>query len=351
MSVAEELIVQIKTEGVDAAESGLDTLTESVSEVTDTIKEGGRELTEFVGSFRGSMAALLAGVVVVAAGLANAIPIIGELLAAFGAVATSVGIKIDEFLRPYLQDAVDEIYNIADAIDEAEGPMDVINALLENLSGTLVLVVGLFGALKAGMAALAATGLGGALSALAGFLKLILLNVAGTLLFFGRLVLMAVSLKVAIAALVAIIAAFAIAYIFDIGNTRDMTHKALGVMKEAWESFMELLGSLWSKAKQALADFASGLEDWASGLAADAKQYGKDLINGFIQGIREDMPLVDRALDFAGIDAGTGGGMQQINGSRMRQEYGMNAPVMIDGRDMSDRTARYRGDTLSRRGL
>jgi len=351
MSVAEELIVQIKTEGVDAAESGLDTLTESVSEVTNEIKEGGRELTEFVGSFRGSMAALLAGVVVVAAGLANAIPIIGELLAAFGAVATSVGIKLDEFLRPYLSDAVDEIYNVADAIDEASGPLDVINALLDNLSGTLILVVGLFGALKAGMMALAATGLGAALSALLGFLKLILLNVAGTVLFFGRLAVMALSLKAAILILVAAVAAFAAAYILDIGDTRDMTHEAIGIMKEAWEGFIDLLGDLWNKAKAALADFAAGLKEWAVGLAADAKQYGKDLVDGFIQGIREDMPLVDRALDFAGIDAGTGGGMQQINGSRMRQEYGMNAPVMIDGRNMTDRTARYRGDTLSRRGL
>jgi len=190
------------------------------------------------------------------------------------------------------------------------------------------------------------------LMALAGFFTFLLSPFSFTLLFFGRLVLMAVSLKVAIAALVAIIAAFAIAYIFDIGNTRDMTHKALGVMKEAWEGFMDLLGNLWSKAKAALADFAAGLKEWAVGLAADAKQYGKDLIDGFIQGIREDMPLVDRALDLAGIDAGGDtGGMQQISGSRMRQEYGMNAPVMIDGRNVSDRTARYRGDTLSRRGL
>jgi len=347
MSVAEELIVQIKTEGVDIANDGLDSLTESFSDLVEEVREGSAGLTDFIGGFRGALGAILAGIAVVAGGLASQIPIISELLAGLGAVATAVGLKIDEALRPSLAGVVDELFDFATAIMEAEDSSDIISAVVDNFRAALVVLAALLAILGGVGLAFSglASGLGFVSTAILAVVKGIALLITGVAGLLG--------IPVILAAVLVALAAFAAAWLLDIGDTREITEKAVQMIEDAWDSFIDYLGGLWNKAKTALGEFATGIEQWAAGLADRAVQYGKDIIDGMIEGIREAIPGLDYVLDNVGFNNNNSlpPAGPAPSGTQLSQDFGMSTGVMLDGRDVSDRTARYRVDAAYRRGL
>jgi len=344
MSVAEELIVQVRTEGIDIAQDGLSNLSEAVGDFVEEVKEGSAELTDFIGGFRGALGAIVAGLAVVAGGLASQIPIVSELLAGLGAVATAVGLKIDEKLRPFLSDVVESLYDLSTAIMEADDMGDIFNALTSNVLGAVAVMLSLITVLAGVGLAIkgAAAGLG-AIGALFGLLK-------GIVVGFIGVVAGILGIPVWLAAVVVAVAAFAAAWLLDIGSTREITADVVAKIKELWDGFVEYVSGLWDRIKAYFQNLEDRFNAWVDGLVADAKQWGKDIIDSMIEGIRESIPGLDFVLDRVGFNNNAPAAPQPSNTSLSR-DYGMSPNMYLDGRDVSNRTARYRVDNARRRGL
>jgi hypothetical protein len=153
-----------------------------------------------------------------------------------------------------------------------------------------------------------------------------------------------------LAAVLVAVVAFAAAWALDIGSTREITADVVAKIKGLWDGFVEYISGLWDKAKSAFNTFHDKLDAWVDGLVADAKQWGKDVIDSMIEGIRESIPGLDFVLDRVGFNNNAPAAPQPSNTSLSR-DYGMSPNMYLDGRDVSNRTARYRVDNARRRGL
>lgn len=131
------LLVKISPEGADETNRELREVSETFEETADSAQEDADRLEGFARQWRGAMAVIVAGLGVASAGLLSKVPVIQDSLLGLSAVMESVGLSIDEVLRPGLSDFNDALFDLAIAIDEADSSTRAFVGIL----GTLIAVV------------------------------------------------------------------------------------------------------------------------------------------------------------------------------------------------------------------
>jgi phage-related protein len=364
MATAEELIVAIRSEGVGETQQDLEGVERSMEETAESAGESAEELEGFSERFAGAMGAAVAALAVGAAGLLSQVPVLGEAFAGLGAIVDAVALKMDDTLRPVIGPITNQLFEWANAINEAEGPLGTLIGIIGTVASVLAVALG--GAIAFGAAFSAASA---AIGTAIGVITTVGSVIAG-------LITTIVSLPVVLAAVIAALIAFAVAYLTNWKGTRDKTNAIIG---EIIDFVVGGFKTLASKALTAVSNFAadvrewfaglaSDLSAWASDLAGDAREWGASLIERFIAGIRSAIGRLQNFLsdlrniganvgidvpDLGGVGGGGGGGTGAGGGpgGGPRFRGAGTGGQQIDGRQLTESTGRYRSGPSRRQGL
>jgi phage-related minor tail protein len=332
MPTAEELTVALRSEGASETQSDLQGVQDQFQETTNTTESAADEMSRFSTEFSGAMQAAVAGLAVAATGLLSQVPVVGELFAALAAVVEAVAIQMDEVLRPVLSPLADAFYNFAGAIFENE------------LLGTLTGIVGALGSLAA-IAAAVITGIAKAGAVIGTFASTSagVVSILGTIgsAIAGVAAAIASLPAVVIAAIGVLVAALA-AYALNIGGFRDKVN--------------QFAADIWTFLKSGFSDLGESLMEWGRGIASDAYEWGRDLIENMIDGIQSGIGrLRDLLPDLSGVDfdISNGGGVTSGRAAEASTFTSRsNSSVFnIDGRRLDERTGRFGRSSTSRRGV
>jgi hypothetical protein len=369
MVTAEELTVAIKSEGVGETRDDIEGIERSMEETAEATGDSAEKLEGFSENLAGVASAAVAGLAVATAGILSQVPILRENFAALGAIVDAFAFRLDGVLRPALTGINQVLFEFANAVFNAEGPLGV----LADAVSVLVPLLGIGGGLALGIAkivavlnalgvtAITVSSVTAQLSGILGVLAGVASSVAGAIQIFlagfGKIVLIIGSVisgisatTAALAVLAAAVVGFAAAYITNFKGVRDTTNRVLG---NALDTFVS---------------FAGDLTEWAGNLASDAFNWGRNLVQGFINGIQS---LIGRVRSFlgdlrdvggsVGISVpslggalGGGGGGGGGGGNVTRSPFGgsgIGRRAQIDGRTLTESTGRYRSDPSRRRGL
>lgn len=358
----EELVVRARPEGLDETAEGFEEMEEGLEETSSTMEETSSGMQSIQNRLQGAMGAIVAGVAVAVGFLTTQVPIIGELLAGFGAIIEVLGFRLDGLLRPALGGVVDTLFEWANALAEADGMLGLLVDGLLLLGVAIAAIVAgflLFTNIILPIAGILAT-VGAGLATLAGI-------IAGVVASIGAI---PIILGVVIAALVAFVAA----YLLNWRGTRDKTNEIVGGIFEdvtAWFS------NLWGRLTTVASNIASDVTDWFSdlrsrvstvftNLISDARSWGRNIINRLIEGIRavagrlqstvENLPVIGGMIE-AGVDVGSalvsgdfsvGDAGDAVSG--FAADRGITVSNFMDGRRVDDVTGRFGKDKTVRRG-
>jgi hypothetical protein len=364
MSVtAEELVVAIRSENVGETVDDLENVERSMEDTAESAGDSAEQLEGFSERFRGAMAAAVAALTLGVAGLASSIPVVGELFAGLGAILDALLFQVDQLARQMGVDGLSTAaFELAGAIYELDGAAG-------DLVGAWTVLATVVTSALAGLAAYAVQTLGvvGALSALGGVLKAAAVAIGG---FIAGLS----AATVAIAAAIAAVVAFAAAYITNFRGVRDKTNAIIGQIidfvvsgfKKFGTMALKALGGFVDQGVRAFNEFAAAVSEWAAGLAEDAFEWGKNLIENFIRGIRaiigrlrgflSDLGEIGASVgidipDLGSLGGGGGGGGGGSGRLPFRGGGTGTGGAQIDGRQLTESTGRYRSDPGRRRGL
>lgn len=388
MATAEELIVAIRSEGVSDTRQDLEGIEDAMEQTAESAGDSAEQLEGFTQRFQGALSAAVAGLTIGVGALVSTIPVVGEIMSGLFAIFEAFGFQIDQLARQLGAGGLtNAFFMAAEAIFELDGAL-----------GDIAAVIGIF--LTAALSAAAAVAAWAVKTmgfvAAAKALGSVLLTAAGSVAtFVAGLGAIGAALAVALAAL----AAFVVAYALDLGNVRDTTDRILG---QVWGFFVALASDLKSWAGGLASDafawgtdaigrllagvtsgasalwewftgLASGLASWASDLASDAFEWGTNIVQNIIDGIKALIGrLKDKLADLQNIapsvnvqlpDIGGGGSVNGtsttsggggIAGTAQRifsGSGGGGGSTVLDGRQLTESTGRYRTDPNRRRGL
>jgi uncharacterized membrane protein YgcG len=363
MSVtAEELVVAIRSENVGETVEDLENVERSMDDTAESAGDSAEQLEGFSERFAGAMSAAVAALAVGAAGLLSQVPVLGEAFGGLAALVSAIAFQMDGVLRPVLTPITNQFYEWANAIFEADGVLGDIIGVLATVASILAIV---------GVAAVKLGVTWGAVTAAAGTVASVLATVAGVV---GTVIGAIVSLPAAIAVAIAAIVAFAAAYLTNWRGTRDKTNKIIGEIidfvvsgfKKFGTMALKALGGFVDQGVRAFNEFAAAVSEWAAGLAEDAFEWGKNLIENFIRGIRaiigrlrgflSDLGEIGASVgidipDLGSLGGGGGGGGGGSGRLPFRGGGTGTGGAQIDGRQLTESTGRYRSDPGRRRGL
>ena len=196
----QELVVRAVPEGVSDTVDGLGEMTDQVEDSTDQMDEQASSMADLSKEFAGGVKTAAVGLAVAAGSLLSQVPVLGEVFDGLFAIVEAVAFQMDSVLRPALSGVTDFLFDIADAIFEADGGFgDII--------GTLASV-------------------GGAAGILLGVLKLLGVALTGPLL--GGIALVAGA-----------IAALWLAWRENFGGIRDVAQDTIDNVSERFSDFVE----------------------------------------------------------------------------------------------------------------
>jgi hypothetical protein len=363
MPTAEELIVAIRSEGVSETQGDLEGVEQSMEETADSAGDAADDLEGFSERFQGAMNAAVAALAIGAAGLLTQVPVLGELFAGLAAIVAALGFQVDQLARSLGAGGLTAaMFELSNAIFEAEGAWgDFIGvvttvASVAAIAAAAALKFGVTWATVSSAAGTAASALGTVAAVIAGIV--------------GGITAATAALAIAIAAIVA----FAAAYLTNWRGTRDKTDAILSdiasIVTSAFNDFvsnsLQKLES-WKDTIAAVLTLAgAAFMSWAEGLVSDARAWGTNLIESFIDGIKA---ALDRLKDWLGdlrdvgakvginvpsvgnLGGGGGGGGGGGPTGRPAPSGGGGGDTFLDGRSVSESTGRYREDPSRRRGL
>lgn len=362
---AEELIVAIRSEGVNETVDDLEGVGREMEDTAETAGDSADELEDFAARFQGAMAAAVAGLAVGVAGLASSIPVLGEQFAGLSAIFQAFALQIDQLLRDLGAGGLTGLlFETANAINNLEGTAG-------DLAGAFAIIGAVVGSAATGVALYAVKVMGAkaAVLALVGAVKTAAVTIGA---FVAGLSLLTVGLAAAVAAVVA----FAVAYLTNFRGVRDTTNEIIGNIVSSVVSGFTTLGSkallavvsFANNVRDAFSDLGESLSSWAGNLADDARAWGRNLIQNFIEGIKSALGTLQEWLNElqnvganVGVDVpdlggvGGGGGSGRAGGMSGRPAFraggtGTRAS-QIDGRQITESTGRYRSDPNRRRGI
>jgi len=413
MPTVEELILEIRGEGVGETKDDLEGVEESMDDTAESAGDSAEELEGFSNRFQGAMTAAVTALAVGAAGLLSQVPVLGEAFGGLGAIVDAVALKMDETLRPAISDVTDELFKISGKINDSEGESSNLIGQFGTLAASAGLVTGALAALGFTIAGPLGLAIAGITAAIALLLTAWETNFAGiqditkeainsikqrfnsfieTVGPPVRRFLNKISnlfqnnsgkIKGAIAFAFRTSLAIIETVIDGILTALEVVIQLLdGDFKGAWQSIKDFIGrmvGLWGPlvseaadtVKEILGKLAQAFADWAGGLADDAVDFGMSVIEGFVQGIKDalnnagaflDDVAATVGIDLPDVDAlGTGDatlGSGVAAGSSADRAFsgfssggGTSGGQQIDGRQLTESTGRYRTDPSRRRGL
>lgn len=365
MSVDVAEIVVRATSEIDDAEKGLDDVEEGVSDAKEEMDDAADSFGDLQKRFTGAFGAIAAGVAASSGFMLQTIPVLQETMSALGASIQSVGLRLDEIIRPAFQRVNDLIFSFADFMHDAEGATGM---LANGIAVLAPIVVGIAGALATW--AVKAFGVIGALAKLGGAVKI----AAGALLTLLKVGVALISWPVALAAGLALLAfmfrseiANAVGVALDaltdiaswfIDAASDAVNWGADLVRGWASGFMSWVG----RATDRVRNLAGRVRDIFTSLVESAVDWGRDLIRRFISGITSNALRVGDAIggielaggvtvgDVAGeiganVEAGADAGGEFIGG------VGNGAAnVFLNGRKVSDENGRFSKSRLTRRG-
>ena len=415
MPTAEELIVAIKSEGVGETQEDLEGVESSMEDTADAAGDSADQLEGFSERFAGAMGAAVAALAVGAAGLLAQVPVLGEAFSGLAAIVDAVSFQMDSVLRPAMSDVTDTLFEIANAIFEADGSLADLIGTLGTLGGVAGLVAGAMLALGISLTGPVGIALATITAAVAAFavmwetnfgnIRSIAMNafrrIQSRIQRFVNVVQPIINDFITftsalwdkygddIMSVVRLAFRTSFAIISTILDTILTTVQvALQVLSGDWEgafnSIVNFLRRNTARWEPIISDAVGGIMDvftglasdivsWADGLADNAAQWGKDLIDSFISGIESKIQDLRDILsefediaavvgvdvpEFDGFGGGGGSGLGSESGGRGGGGGGRFAPrntrtggTRIDGRQLTESTGRYRSDPGRRRGL
>lgn len=387
----ETLVVRARPEGVDETAGEIGRLESSVGDTTDAMDDQGEEMQAISRRWQGAMQAIVAGLAVAAAGLLSKVPVVGELFGGLEAVISAVAFQMDQVLRPALQPVTDALFDLSEAIFEAEGP----TAWLIGALGSVAAVAGLAAGLIASYGFVTG-GLAGAWSALAGAASFVASAIAAVASSTAIAIAGAFALAFAIGTLLGLIGT----WILDTLGVLDAVERLGEVLSEGLPEWltdaMLAIGSIGFGMMAMLGAAIIGFirDDWQGALEEGAAMF--EIFRGAI--MRTAERLKDGVIDFfsdlgsavaaafrQAFDAaipssislpsttiagqtigggtldlpqlGSGGARSRGGGSANSGDDGgflaggsSEIAVMLDGRRVDEATRKFRGEEGSRRG-
>lgn len=283
MVTVEELVVKATPEGISEVEDGLEGMEEKAEETTDSIEEQSSVLGDMSDKFEGAMGAIVAGFAVVTAGLLSRIPVLGTAASGLGAILDALGIKISQTLSPALTPLTNKMFELARAINNADGPLGTI---IGAIGSAIVVITGL----AAGV--LAAVKAWGLLTAAYAAVK-----AAGAVVVsaIGTVVAAVGAIPLILAGVIAAILGFALAYKNNWFGVRDTTNEVINkIVYFVRNGFRVMLGKarkllkkFVKKAKKKFNKVKNNTVSTFNDLIDSATQFGKDLVSNFADGIRD----------------------------------------------------------------
>jgi len=333
MPTAEELLVAIRSEGVDETRGDLEGVEQSMENTAETAGDSAEQLEGFSEQFQGAMTAAVAALAVGVAGLASQVPVLGGLFSGVKAVVSAVAFQMDQVLRPVLQPLTQGFFKLSGAIMDMDGAAgdaigivaSIVSAIIGIGAAVGAVAVQIFGFSTVWGAVSSAVGT--AVSAIVGFIG---------------------GIPLAIAAAIAAVVGFAAAYLTNFRGVRDATNR---IVSDAISFIVNGFKSV-----------TSDLAKWASDLAGDMYEWGKQAIQRFIDGLKSLIDRVRNLITDLGADVrvalggdatlnngGGGDNVTTFNEAVGAGSYGADA--QIDGRQLSESTGRYRADPSRRRNI
>jgi len=120
MVTAQEIVVAVTSEGAEQTKQDVEDVEQSMGGVAGNVGQAADELGGFATKFAGAMTAVLGGLAVATAGLLSQVPVIRELFGGLGAVIDGLAFQLDQKLRPSIQPLTDELYDLSAALFEGD---------------------------------------------------------------------------------------------------------------------------------------------------------------------------------------------------------------------------------------
>jgi hypothetical protein len=380
MPTAEELLVAIRSEGVDETRGDLEGVEQSMENTAETAGDSAEQLEGFSEQFQGAMTAAVAALAVGVAGLASQVPVLGGLFSSVKAVVSAVAFQMDQVLRPVLQPLTQGFFKLSAAIMDMDGAAGDAIGIVASIVSAIVGIGAAVGAVAVQIFGFStvwgavSSAVGTAVSAIVGFIG---------------------GIPLAIAAAIAAIVGFAVAYLTNFKGIRDTTNRIIGqVVDFVVDGFMSLASTGLKIITDFLKfvvdrffDFLSFLGEFASQVVTKAGAIGAAIVDGIVQGIQalssvllgvvenlinrviglindvlEIVPdKITSELGFSELDKiSLGGGVsapsigQDTVQDRINLRTGTGGSMdgaQIDGRQLTESTGRYRADPSRRRNI
>jgi len=328
-------------EGMGDVRDGLQGMNEDLEENTEEMEEQSNTLSDLSKNFEGAMGAVVGGFAVATSGLLSQVPVIGETMGALGTVLDGIAFQMDSVLRPAITRVNNLLFELSEAIFEAEGAFGSFVGIIATLG------VGVIGAVAAFASAKIATlGFVGGLKATGAAI----LSVLGTL---GAFIAGLISLPALAAAAVVGLLALAVFFREDL----------IEAVKNGWEK----ISSFASDVKQAASEIANDAADGFKELVTQAGKIGEQIIDELVSKIKAGASRLRSAVNnlslpggvdvgdlTAGLGGGLGGGrLGGLAGGRssdfIGSQGGGSNKIFLDGSRVDDNQGRFRKDALNRR--
>lgn len=337
MVTAQELIVAIRSEGVQDANDDLNQMEESFTATSEQAGDTSENLEGFTESIQGALSAAVAGLAIATAGLASQIPVLGEVAAGLGAIFSALGLQVDQLLRDLgIGGLTGGLFTVASGISQAEGAtadlIGVIGGLVTIVSGAAASVVswslatnGLIGTLSLAKGAIVTAG-----QATASFVAGISAITAG------------------VVAVGAAVFGFFAAYALGLGNIRRKTDNFANGVEAKFEASLRsirqtLIGikeGLKKRFSSAINTVASAVESMNDSIASSLETAESNL-RDFLLGVRQ--ALLGVKEDIVGFFSDIG---STIKDSLPEVNVGNNGGLDFDlGNETSNQTDRGRDNT------
>jgi len=156
MVTVSELVVAIRGEGIDQTQEDLEGMEDSVEQSTESLSDQSDELEDLSTEFAGALSVAAVGLAVATGSLLSTIPVLGEAFNGLFAIVQSVGLTMDNVLRPALTPLVNGFFELSTAIGQLnDGPLGTLVGIFATVAtvigGLLLGPVGLLGAALAGL--------------------------------------------------------------------------------------------------------------------------------------------------------------------------------------------------------
>jgi phage-related protein len=372
----EELIVRAKPEGIDNVSEKFGQMKTSLEENKEEMMDTADSFGGLQERFQGALGAIVSGLAVAAGGLATQVPILGQLMAGLGSVASALAFQVDQVLRPVLTPLSQKFFELSEAIFNADGIIgDLIGGVTAfiGIAATVIAVVAKVGAL---FGVFASTGAG---------VVSILGTIVSAIATVGAAI---ISLPALIIAAIAAIIAFAAAYLTNFRGTRDKTDEIIG---EIIDFVVGGFNDLVDTAINIINDFVPKVISFFIGLTEEIAQVATDLfsiavdlgtavikgiisglqslsnlvletlidiVNGTIEGLNTIIEgLPDRIQDRLGVETFSTINADDVNvlsdnqnnqTQVVRGQTG-SPTIRLDGRRLDEQTGRYSFDRAARR--